>query len=223
MLKFMPFILVALLILGALGYFRFFAAKKSLETSQTQSVEEPVEVPQSLPGPSLEDKVKRPEDKVPKPTADASLDSRIKTLEASLTELKERVTSLEDATPAPASTTSSSTGYIPLGSGGQISDTNWVSLNTFQISLDPSQYPGYKNMQLEVNMRLNQPGGTLYARLYSSGSAVSSEATTTSTTSATSSSQTFTLSSGSKTYILQAKTSDGTLGFLDTARIRVNF
>jgi len=80
-------------------------------------------------------------------------------------------------------------------------------------------------MQLEVNMRLNQPGGTLYARLYNStsGGATSSEVSSTSTTSSIFTSSTFTLPTGSKTYILQAKTSDGTSAFLDTARIKVNF
>lgn len=235
MIKFLPFILLALLILGGLGYWRFFATKQSLENPQTQVSQELVEVPKTAPGASLEDKFKSLEETVtalvnkvnaiPKPTTDPSLDSRLKSAESGVTELKARVSSLENATPAPAATSSKSTVYIPLGSGGQTTDTNWTSLNSFQINLDPAQYPGYKNMQLEVNMRLNQPGGTLFARLYnlSSGSSVSSEITTTSTTSSTSSSQTFTLPSGSKSYVLQAKTSDGTLGFLDNARIKVNF
>jgi len=194
-----------------------------------------------LPQATLDDRVKALEDLASKTvvsvnslksTANSGLSSnadvRLNALEAAVTELKVRVSALEK--PAAASTTTAgssgkSTIYIPLGSGGQVSDTNWVTLSTFQVSLDPSQYPGYKNMQLEVTMRLNQPGGTLSARLYNltDGSARSSEAATTSTSEQLVASSGFSLSSGTKTYVLQAKVSDGSQGFLDYARIRVNF
>lgn len=245
MIRLLPFILVALLVLGILGYFRFFAAKQSLVTSQTNTSQNPpaggqaspIEVPKTLPGATLEDRVKILEDSIKavvnkinnQSTPDSGLDSRLKIVEASITELKARVSSLENGstgqTTTSTSTSSKSTIYIPLGSGGQTSSQSYASLSTFQITLDPSQYPGYKSMQLEVNMRLNQPGSTLYARLLNnnSGSATSSEISTTSTSSVVVSSSDFNLSSGSNTYILQTKTLDGSQGFLDYARIKVNF
>ncbi len=239
MIKLLPFILIAVLILGGLGYWRFVASKPSLTSSSSIAPQSPIEVPKTLPAASLEDRVISLEKLVTKVvtilntlksqsgsiTNSSSIDSF--SIDASITELKARVSALEKATPAPASsgTSSKATIYIPLGSGGTSELTDWSSLNTFQITLDPSQYPGYTSMQLEVNMRLNQPGGTLYSRLYnlSDSSAKSSEITTTSTSSNVVSSSTFNLSSGSKTYILQAKTSDGSIGFLDYARIKVNF
>lgn len=234
MVKILPFIIVALLLVGGLGYWRFSTARQSLDSVQPS----PIEVPKTLPGASLEERVKTLEDTVtalvnkanstPAPQS-SSLDSRVSDLEAAVTELKARVTSLENSstgTPQTGTSTSSKpTVYIPLGSSGTVNSQSWTSLSTFQVSLNPSQYPGYYGMQLEVNMRLNQPGGTLYARLYnvSTGLATSAEINTTATDSTVVSSANFTIPSATDTYILQAKTSDGTLGFLDYARIKVNF
>lgn len=241
MIRFLPFILIPILILAGLGYWRYSADKQSLVTPNvTEQDQESVEVPKTLPNATVEDRVKSLEDTIAKlvPQVNslkastspnglsASLDSRLTNLESAVTELKARVSTLEKATPAPAAASGSkATIYIPLGSGGTVASVDWSSLNSFQINLDPAQYPGYSSMQLEVNMRLNQPGGTLYARLYNttSGTATSSEVSSTSTVSSISASLTFTLPTGSKTYVLQAKTSDGTQGFLDTARIKVNF
>lgn len=234
MFRFLPFILIAVVVLGGLGYWRFVAVKQNLESPKAPQTEDqtPIEVPKTLPQASVEDRVKALEDLVTKLVGQVNAlkspksDSSTASLDASITELKIRVAALEKATPTTTiSTSGKSTVYIPLGSSGQVSDTNWVTLSTFQINLDPSQYPGYTSMQLEVTMRLNQPGGTLYARLYNSsaGSATSSEATTTSTNAKVVTSSGFNLASGTKTYVLQAKTSDGSQGFLDYARIRVNF
>lgn len=238
MIRLLPFILIPLLLLGGLGYWRFVAERESPDDSEEEEIQAPVEVPKTLPGASLDDRVESLEKVVEKlvtqvnnlkssskePVSNSS-DSTSQDVESDITELKARVSALEKTTPAPAVTSSKSTIYIPLGSGGSVASVDWTSLNAFQINLDPSQYPGYSSMQLEVNMRLNQPGGTLYARLYnsSSGGAISSELSSTSTSSSVFTSSTFTLPTGSKTYILQAKTSDGTQGFLDTARIKVNF
>ncbi len=243
MIRFLPFILIAVVVLGGLGYWRFVATKQNLASPKADQTQDqtPIEVPKTLPQATLDERVKALEDLVIKIVAEvnsaksakidaaASLDTKLNALDAAVTELKIRVSALEK--PSSASTTSTTGGsgkstiYIPLGSGGLIADTNWVTLSTFQISLDPAQYPGYTNMQLEVTIRLNQPGGTLYARLYnlSSGSATSSEITTTSTSEQLVSSSGFSLSTGTKTYVLQAKTSDGSQAFLDYARIKVNF
>lgn len=240
MVRLLPFILIPVLIVGGLGYWRYTSTKQSLTTPKINEVEQgPLEVPKTLPNASLEDKVKSLEDVVTKlvtqinslkssgNSPQTSSDAKISSLEAAITELKARVSSLEKATPAPAPAAVSQKAplYIPLGSGGQTQDTNWASLDTFQISLDPASYFGYTSMQLEVNMRLNQPGGQVYARLYNSSnsSSVSSEVSSTSTTSSVATSSTFTLPTGSKNYVLQAKSKDGSLIFIDYARIKVNF
>lgn len=238
MIKFLPFILVALLVLGGLGYFRFFAAKQSLQTfsSPTEVSEEPVEVPKTLPGASLEDRVKGLEDTItslvnkvnvtPKPTSDPALDSRLKSAETAVTELKARVSSLEKASPAPAATSSKSTLYIPLGSGGgPWADQNWYSMPEYEISLDPANYPGYSGMVLEVTFRMVEAAGTGSVRLYNvtDGSAVSGQLDTTSTIFALKTSPSFTLSTGTKTYRLQVKSTSNRDIFIQSARIKVNF
>lgn len=242
MIRLLLFIVIPILIVLGLGYWRYVATNQSLSPPQaTQQDLGLVEVPKTLPNASLEDRVKALEDINSKlitqinalKTANSQapsvspLDSRLISVEGATTDLKMRVSALEKASPVSATTTSGSkpTIYIPLGSGGTVASVDWTSLNSFQINLDPAQYPGYSSMQLEVNMRLNQPGGTLYARLYNSsgGSVTSSEVSSTSANSSVFTSSTFTLTAGAKTYLLQAKTSDGTQGFLDTARIKVNF
>lgn len=234
-IRILPIIFLIILAVGGLVYWRFFVIKSnspSLTTSQTDI--EPVEVPKQLPNATLEERVQVVEkaltEVIKKVNAasgqtDSSLNARVSAVEASITDLKVQIANLPTASSAPSASSSKSTIYIPLGSGGSVASVDWTPLNTFQITLDPSQYPGYTSMQLEVNMRLVQPGGTLYARLYnnSSSSVTSSELSSTSTNSSVYTSSTFTLPSGSKTYVLQAKTSDGSQAFLDTARIRVNF
>lgn len=238
MFKILPFVLIPLLILGGLGYFRFvYLPQQNLE-NPVKSVSQqtgPIEVPKSLPGATVDDRVNTLEQSIAtlikeinslkSPGAQSTVAdaARLNNAESAIVELKARVSALEKTTPTPVISSSKSTVYIPLGSGGQINgNTDWNNLNTFQATVDPAQYPGYTSMQLEVNMRLNQPGGTLYARLYSGGSLDSSQVTTTSTSSSLVTSGTFTVS-GSKTYTLQAKSSDGTQAFIDDARIKVNF
>lgn len=237
MLRLLPFILVALLILGALGYWRFFAAKQSLETAQTEVVESPLEVPKTLPGASLEDRIKNLEDTItsvvnkvnatPKPTTDSSLDSRLNSAESQVTELKVRVSSLENATPAPQVTSSkSSTVYIPLGSGGgPWANTDWYSMPEYEVSLDPANYPGYTGMVLEVTFRLVEAAGTGSVRLYNvtDSSATSGELTTTSSTFSLKTTSSFKLVSGTKTYRLQVKSTANKDLFIQSARIKVNF
>lgn len=236
-IRILPIIFLIILVIGGLAYWRFFAIKSSspsLTTPQTDI--EPVEVPKTLPNATIDERVELLEKGLTEvikkvntisTKADSSLDARVNALEASVTDLKVQVSSLTSTSAAPtaASTSQKAPLYIPLGSGGQTTDTNWTNLNTIQITLDPASYAGYSSMQLEVNMRLNQPGGQVYARLYnnSSGSATSPEISSTSTTSTVVTSGTFSLPSGAKNYILQAKSKDGSLVFLDYARIKVNF
>lgn len=239
MIKFLPFLLIPLLLFGGLMYWRSQAStKQNLATSETaeEEIEEtPIEVPKTLPGASLEDRIKSLEETVVKlvsqnnktastPAPSGALDSRLDNAEAAVTELKARVSALEKATPAPVSA-SKSTLYIPMGAGGSYSNLDWVSLNEYEVSLNPDNYPGYTGMVLEVNFRLVDPTGTGYARLYNvtDGSAISSELTTTSSTFGVQTSSSFKLATGTKTYRLQVKSSIGKELVLQSVRIKVNF
>lgn len=235
-IKLLPFVLLALLILGGLGYWRFFAAKQSLETPKTADVsQEPVEVPKTLPDASLEDKVKSLEETLtsvvkkinatPIPQTDSSLDSRLKNVEALITELKARVSSLENTPPQPVVTTQRATTYIPLGAGGSWAPTDWLSLNEYEISLNPDNYPGYSGMTLEVTFRLVEAAGTGSVRLYNvtDSSATSGQLDTTSSTFALKQSASFKIPAGTKTYKLQVKSTANKDLFIQSARIKVNF
>ncbi len=243
MIRILPIILIIVVILGGLGYWRYTAMQSSLASPQTTTPVKdsgPIEVPKTAPAATLDDRVKALEDLTGKIVdqinqlkavnnnvgSAGNVGTRLDALEAAVTALKVQVAS---ANPSSISSSTGNSGkstvYIPLGSGAQESDVNWVTMSTFQVALSSGQYPGYSNMQLEVTMRLNQPGGTLSARLFNvtDNTAASSVVTTTSTSDSVVASVGFTIPSANKTYVLQANTSDGTIGFLDYARIRVNF
>ena len=238
MIRLLPFILIPILLLAGLGYWRFQASKPNPVTSQTDSSSGPVEVPATLPGATTEDRVKALEDVISKlvvqinalkpaasPSQSTNSDSRLTTIEGSITDLKTRVIALEKATPVPASA-SKSVVYIPLGSGGgPWTNSDWTTLNEYQISLDPSNYPGYSNMVLEINFRLSDPTGTGSVRLYNSSdnSTVSSQLDTTSSTYELKTTSSFTIPSGSKSYKLQIKSSESKELFIQSARIKVSF
>lgn len=244
MIRILPFILLPVLIFAGLGFWRY-QSSKNLATSQSSQKEDnsgSIEVPATLPGASIEDRVKVLEEAVTKMVgqinnfkttskteSNSSLEKKVSSLEGSILDLKARVSALEKATPVPSTTTSSSSKsvvYIPLGSGGgPWSNTDWYTLNEYEISLDPANYPGYTGMVLEVSFRLVESAGTGSVRLYntSDSSVTSSQLDTTSTTYGLKTSSSFTLPSGSKTYKLQVKSSSNKDLFIQSARIKVNF
>lgn len=243
MLRILPAIFILLLISGGLIFWRYMASKNNLATPNAQVVDTNlVEVPKTVPDSSLDEKVQILEDAITtlvfeinnlkrsisslQSQGGSSFDDRLKAVEAAVTELKVKVSNLEKATPAPlAATSQSSTIYIPLGSGGSWGDQDWKTLTEYEISLDPGNYPGYKNMTLEVIFRLAESAGTGSVRLYNvtDNTVTSSELTTSSTTFNLVTSSTFTLPAGSKTYRLQVKSTQGKTLFIQSARIRVNF
>lgn len=230
MIRLLPFILIPILIVGGLGYWRYMVSKQSLTTPQTnQQDQDPQEVPKSLPNASLEDRVNSLEETVTKLISQVnSLKSSSpaqSTLDAQVTELKARVSSLEKATPQPQ-TSSKSTVYIPLGSGGgPWANIDWYSMPEYEISLDPGNYPGFTGMVLEVTFRMVEAAGTGSVRLYNmtDSSATSNQLDTTSTTFSLKTSSSFKIPSGSKTYRLQVKSSQNKDIFIQSARIKVNF
>lgn len=201
----------------------------------SEKTQGPVEVPKTLPNTTLEARVKILEEALieivkkvnglsGKDSGDSSLSFRLNSIEASITDLKVQVSSLGQTTTTPA-TSSKPTIYIPLGAGGSWGDKDWYSTAEYEISLDPSNYPGYKGMVLEVTFRLVEAVGTGSVRLFntSDNTSVSSQVDTTSTSFSLKTSPAFTLSSGSKTYKLQVKSSQGATLFIQSARIKVNF
>lgn len=241
MIKLLPFILIPVLLLAGLGYWRFQASQTNLTSSQaSKEYDGPIEVPATLPGASIEDRIKVLEEAVtklvnqsntakasssPKTETNSSADAKISALETAILDLKAKVTALEKVTPAPATSTSKSTVYIPLGSGGgPWSNIDWYTTE-YEVSLDPANYPGYSGMVLEVTFRLGEAAGTGSVRLYNSSdsTATSSQLDTTSSSFAVKSSSSFTIPVGAKTYKLQVKSSSQKDLFIQSVRIKVNF
>ncbi|MBI2022768.1 hypothetical protein HYS97_02885 [Candidatus Daviesbacteria bacterium] len=161
-------------------------------------------------------------------------EEKVNLLETKLSVLQKRIEALEARTPSTTTqtttTTSSSTAkpplYIPLGSGGSFTDRVYANFGGYIVNIDPGNYSGYTSMQLEVSMRLNQPGEKVKARLFNSTEALAISTSEVSTTSASYillTSGNFTLPSGSKTYQLQVMSTDGVETFVQTARIKVNY
>ncbi|EKD85423.1 MAG: hypothetical protein ACD_38C00032G0005 [uncultured bacterium] len=238
MIRFLPFILIPVLILGALGYWRFTASQKSLATPQAQSETDSqtlMEVPKTLPQASLEDRISSLEDTNLKLVAEinklkaaplSSPDSAAADTQASLTELKVRVSALEKASPT-TSTASKYPLYIPLGAGGgPWADQDWHTLTEYQAPINADNYSGYSGMQLEANFRLTEAAGTGSIRLYNvtDGSVVSSsQLDTTGTAFGVQTSGSFKLPAGQKTYTIQVKSTSSKDIFVQSARIKVNF
>lgn len=217
MIRILPVILI-ILVLGAVGYWKLNAVKNQAQnTSAALPVSNPGQKPETGSVNSATTNV-----------ADASLSIKVTSLENEIIDLKSRVAILEKkptTTTAKKTTASSKVPvYIPIGTGGSNSNTNWANMPGYEISLDPAEYSGYTSMQLEVNMRLSSAGGDAMTRLATSdGSAISSELSTPNTLYSLKTSSGFKLPSGRKTYMMQIKSSAGQEIFIQDARIKVNF
>ena len=223
MIKLLPFILIPVLIIGALGYWRYTSIKQSItpaSLSQDAPDIQPLEVPKTLPAVTV---TSTP---IPTPTSTPapSSSTQLNNMEASITDLKMRVSALEKSS-QPVSTSSKATAYIPLGAGGTWSYSSFTTLSDYQISLDPANFSGYTSMVLEVIFRVVDSDTTTSVRFYntSDSSVVSSEVSTASSSFNLASSSSFKLASSSKTYVLQAKNSAGRTFFIQLARLRVNY
>lgn len=225
MVRLLPFILIPILLIAGLGYWRFQASKPNLTTAEvSQPTEQPIpaEVPKTLPG-IVPTSAPLPTN-LPSSNTNA-LDSKIKALESTVTELKARVAALENSSPAPAAASKYPL-YIPLGSGGgPWGNKGWYSLAEYQEVINADNYSGYANMQLEANFRLTQVSGTGSIRLYNltDGAAVSPQIDTATAVFGTQTSGTFRLPSGQKTYTIQIQSTEGIDLSIQSARIKVNF
>lgn len=236
MLRLLPFILIPVLLIAGLGYWRYTAIKQSITPTPTQVDVQPIEVPKTLPNASVDDRIQNLENTISKLVTQInalktqpapSSNTQLNNIEASVTDLKIRVSALEKATPAPSQTTSQqAVVYIPLGSGGgPWGNQDWYTTLEYQITLDPANYPGYTGMYLEVTFKLSEQAGTGSVRLYNKtdSTATSSQVDTTVSAHTLFTTSSFKLASGSKTYALQVKSTQGKDLFIQNARIRVNF
>ncbi|MDO8570606.1 MAG: hypothetical protein Q7R97_03405 [Candidatus Daviesbacteria bacterium] len=241
MTKFLPVVVFVILLIGTIFYIR----SRMTEPAKTPADYKTVTV-QSMPdNATSEQKIQILEQSVQllateigkinsglsssagSNASSALLETRVKNLETSVNSLKADVAFLKPATSQTTSTaTKKSPEYIPLSSGGNSTDKNYYSMGGYQVSIDPADYPGYTNMQLEATLNFNEAVGTINARLYNvtdssviSNSGVSTSATTPTLVTSYGS----TLPSGKKTYVLQVQSTQGYQANVQSARIRVNF
>lgn len=243
MVKFLPLVLIVVLMMGVLAYVRFYrlssdvskinpitaltdtfqtSIPKADEPSSTASfvLKETPTVQRAGDSGKVNDQVKA----TPKDPSFTALESKVKNIERVIADLQIEVDNLKE-TQASTSATKSPL-YIPLGSGGAATSLDWTTNDIYQVSLDPADYPGYKSMQLEASIRIFQGNGRGYTRLISATdnlTLTSSEISTTSQDYTWITSQGFTLPSGKKNYKLQFKTLTGYEVSIQNARIKVNF
>lgn len=232
MIKFLPVVLVIILLAGFL-FIKFrpqplttpapSPLNESLPITEDSSVEERLKI--------LEDALIRTIKQVNTlnnslvSSDTKSLNDKITSLEKSLSALQTQVNNLGTSTQTSTvqSSTTKSPSYIPLGSGSN-STSDWTAVDGAIIIINPTDYSGYKSIQFETSLKVFQTG-TAYARLYNKDDGTSfGEVSTTSTTDTFLSSGTFTIPSSKKTYVLQVKSE--IVGYAATAtnaRVKVNF
>lgn len=151
-----------------------------------------------------------------------SLEEKVLVLES-----KSGVTAASSSLPLSTSTsTKNPIQYITLGAGAELTDRNGIALPEFEVTLDPADFPGYVNMVLESNVRMSESVGTLSLNLYNATDKVSitnSDISTNSTSSIATASFNFRLATGRKTYRIWAKSSEGYLSYINSARLKITY
>lgn len=236
MLKLLPVGLVILGMVGISSYIAFFRPPQTSEnstTSETSSVK-PNASPAFTPSSSPKPVPTAAPISTPSPTTSSPLQSQIDSLKKDISDLKAQLTQQQAQLASTQNQTSQTTQtltskvpvYIPLGWVGSGTSLDFATLTTQELAIDSNDYSGYKNMQLEVNLRVYQGNGKAFARLYNNidFTAVNgSEVATTSSDYTWVSSSTFSLPSGKKTYRIQLKSLTGYSADVQNARLKVNF
>lgn len=242
-IKFLPIIAIILVVGG------FIAFRGSLIKTSPTTVSEPQPVPDVPPSlfsdtsnSSTDDRLKTLEGAVAallkqtggvsstQPTGQPLGDSaRVKLLETEVADLQQRLLQLQSTGSIQATASPHVPVYIPLGDSGSTNDnigTDWFLADGFEANINPTDYPGYTSMQLEVSMRVvSSLSGVGYARVYNytDGSSIaSSDVSTSADKYSLVTSSGFKLPAGKKSYRLQIK-SVAYDAFISNARIRVNF
>lgn len=168
---------------------------------------------------------------LPKQSESENLEVKVKSLEDKIASLESQLSQTgspsETSSKTLVSSSSSAPQYIyALGTAAEVTSVNqWETISSLQITIDPSQFPGYKNMQLEAFIRLHQGNGKMFVRLYHQGTGLAipeSEISTSSENNIWLASSPFTLSE-KKTYRFQLKSLTGYKAYLEDARVKVNF
>lgn len=233
MLKLLPVGIVILLMVAVSSYIAFFrpptnpgSPSPAAETKTTKPSISPSASPQPVPVTApIQSSV---------PTSPKDLQSQIDLLKKDISDLKTQLTQQQAQIASTQNQTTQTTQtspprvpvYIPLGWVGSGSSLDFAALTTQELAIDSNDYSGYKNMQLEVNLRIYQGNGKAFARLYNNTdfTAVNgSEVSTASSDYTWVSSSTFSLPSGKKTYRIQLKSLTGYSADVQNARIKVNF
>ena len=98
---------------------------------------------------------------------------------------------------------------LPINPGGSVNSTSWANLTSGSITIDPADYPGYKNAYLIINLSVNVGQGTAYAQLVNTVNTLAiipSQVSTSSYFPVTLTSGPFQLPAGSNTYTIQLYT-----------------
>lgn len=139
------------------------------------------------------------------------LENKVNQLEGSNSALLSKISGLEagksGTTPQVAS--NKTPVLIPINPGGSVNSTSWTNLTSGSITVDPANYPGYKNAYLIINLSVYQGQGTAYAQLVNTANTLAiipSQVSTGSFSPVSLTSQGFRLPTGSNTYTVQLYT-----------------
>ncbi len=163
-------------------------------------------------------------------------DAKIDNMQKQIDDLDRRLSKYENPTsysitsPSPGASTAVSSNsfsgpqYIyALGYGGSTTNTDWTEIPSMTIAFDPTDYPGYKSLQLEVYMHVRDGNGQAFARLYTSGTAAtSSQVSSTNYQDEWVNGGNFTWNTAA-TFTIQIKTLNGYDAYISNARIKINF
>ena len=97
-----------------------------------------------------------------------NLESKVTSLESSNSALLSKINILQSAKVVPSQNQGSgkkSPVLIPINPGGNVDSTSWTNLTSGSITINPADYPGYKNAYLIINLSVNVGQGTAYAQL----------------------------------------------------------
>jgi hypothetical protein len=157
-----------------------------------------------------------------------SLESKVKTLETSNSDLQSRVRVLESGNRSTSTTTTSSKTpeYLRLDWTNATTGSDWSSVGSSEVSIAGADYSGYSGMRFEVRLHTNNSSGRAYARLFNKDDNVAvagTEVSTDVTTSTWTYSSSFTVPANRKTYYLQMKSGSGVGAHVTDAQIKVSY
>lgn len=116
--------------------------------------------------------------------------------------------------------------YIPMGLGGTSSSTDWTVINTQEIEVDPTEFPGYLGANLIVELKVKDGNGMAYARLFNvtdNTPVYSSEVSTSSGDFTPVTSGSFVFATGKKKYRLQLKSLTGYQVDVQLTKVKISF